>query len=26
VRAEMWQESRSAPVAASHGHFLLTPA
>jgi uncharacterized protein (TIGR00369 family) len=26
VRAEMWQESRSAPVAAAHGHFLLTPA
>ncbi len=26
VRAEMWQEARSAPVAASHGHFLLTPA
>jgi uncharacterized protein (TIGR00369 family) len=26
VRTEIWQESRSAPVAASHGHFLLTPA
>jgi len=26
VRTEIWQESRAAPVAASHGHFLLTPA
>ena len=26
VRTEIWQESRSAPVAASHGHYLLTPA
>jgi uncharacterized protein (TIGR00369 family) len=26
VRTEIWQEERSAPVAASHGHFLLTPA
>ena len=25
VRAELWQESRDKPVAASHGHFLLTP-
>ena len=26
VRTEIWQESRSAPVPASHGHYLLTPA
>ncbi len=26
VRTEILQESRNAPVAASHGHFLLTPA
>ena len=26
VRAELWQEEKSKPVAASHGHFLLTPA
>ncbi len=26
VRAEIWQEEKSRPVAASHGHFLLTPA
>jgi uncharacterized protein (TIGR00369 family) len=26
VRTEIWQDSRSAPVAASHGHYLLTPA
>jgi len=26
VRAEIWQEEKSKPVAASHGHFLLTPA
>lgn len=25
VRAELWQESRDKPVAAGHGHFLLTP-
>lgn len=25
VRAEIWQEERDKPVAASHGHFLLTP-
>jgi uncharacterized protein (TIGR00369 family) len=25
VRAEIWQEERSKPVAAAHGHFLLTP-
>ena len=25
VRAELWQESRDKPVAASHGHFLLKP-
>lgn len=25
VRAEIWQEEKSRPVAASHGHFLLTP-
>ena len=25
VRAELWQESRDKPVAASHGHFLLAP-
>jgi uncharacterized protein (TIGR00369 family) len=26
VRTEIWQEARAAPVAVSHGHFLLTPA
>ena len=26
VRTEIWQEARSAPVAAAHGHYLLTPA
>jgi uncharacterized protein (TIGR00369 family) len=26
VRAELWQEEKGRPVAASHGHFLLTPA
>lgn len=26
VRAEIWQEEKSKPVAASHGHYLLTPA
>ena len=25
VRSELWQEHRSRPVAASHGHFILTP-
>jgi uncharacterized protein (TIGR00369 family) len=25
VRAEIWQEERTKPVAAAHGHFLLTP-
>ncbi|MEZ5559567.1 MAG: PaaI family thioesterase [Pseudomonadales bacterium] len=25
VRAEIWQEERAKPIAASHGHFLLTP-
>lgn len=25
VRAEIWQESVAKPIAASHGHFLLTP-
>lgn len=25
VRAELWQEARDKPVAASHGHFLLAP-
>jgi len=25
VRAELWQEERSRPVAAGHGHFLLSP-
>lgn len=25
VRAELWQEENSKPVAASHGQFLLTP-
>lgn len=25
VRAELWQEERSKPVAAGHGHFLLSP-
>jgi uncharacterized protein (TIGR00369 family) len=26
VRAEIWQEEKSKPISASHGHFLLTPA
>ncbi|MEX2489154.1 MAG: PaaI family thioesterase [Pseudomonadales bacterium] len=26
VRAELWQDDRSKPVAASHGHFLLAPS
>jgi uncharacterized protein (TIGR00369 family) len=25
VRAEIWQEDKSKPIAASHGHFLLMP-
>ncbi len=25
VRAEIWQEAINKPIAASHGHFLLTP-
>ncbi len=25
VRAELWQEERNKPVAAGHGHFLLSP-
>ena len=25
VRAELWQEERLKPVAAGHGHFLLSP-
>ena len=25
VRAEIWQEEIKKPIAASHGHFLLTP-
>lgn len=25
VRAEIWQEEKAKPIAASHGHFLLTP-
>jgi len=24
VRAELWQDNRSKPVAAGHGHFLLS--
>jgi len=26
VRAEIWQEERTKPIAAAHGHYLLTPA
>ena len=26
VQVEAWQETRSAPIAALHGHFLLTPS
>src|SRR5690606_25414314 len=26
VRAEAWQEDRSRPIAAAHGHFLLKTA
>lgn len=25
VRSEIWQDERSRPIGASHGHFLLTP-
>ena len=25
VRVEAWQESRANPIAALHGHFLVTP-
>ena len=25
VRTELWQEERGRPVAAGHGHFLLSP-
>ena len=25
VRAELWQETRDKPVAACHGHYLLSP-
>ena len=25
VRAELWQEERGKPVAAGHGHYLLSP-
>ena len=25
VRTELWQEERNKPVAAGHGHFLLSP-
>jgi uncharacterized protein (TIGR00369 family) len=25
VRTELWQEERGKPVAAGHGHFLLSP-
>jgi acyl-coenzyme A thioesterase PaaI-like protein len=25
VRAEIWQEEKSRPIAAAHGHFLLAP-
>jgi acyl-coenzyme A thioesterase PaaI-like protein len=25
VRAEIWQDEKSRPIAAAHGHFLLTP-
>jgi acyl-coenzyme A thioesterase PaaI-like protein len=26
VRAEAWQDDRSRPIAAAHGHFLLQAA
>jgi acyl-coenzyme A thioesterase PaaI-like protein len=25
VQVEAWQDSRAAPIAALHGHFLITP-
>ncbi|MBF66182.1 MAG: thioesterase [Gammaproteobacteria bacterium] len=25
VRTEVWQEERGKPIAATHGHFLMTP-
>lgn len=25
VRSEIWQEERAKPIAAAHGHYLLTP-
>ena len=25
VRMELWQQQRARPIAAAHGHFLLTP-
>ncbi len=25
VRVELWQDNRNKPVAAGHGHFLLSP-
>jgi hypothetical protein len=25
VQVEAWQDARAAPIAALHGHFLLTP-
>lgn len=25
VRAEIWQEEKSRPIAAAHGHYLLIP-
>lgn len=25
VRVELWQQRRDKPIAAAHGHFLLTP-
>jgi len=25
VQVEAWQDSRAAPIAALHGHFMLTP-
>ena len=25
VRSEVWQEEKSRPIAAAHGHFLLAP-
>jgi len=25
VRAEIWQDEKTRPIAAAHGHYLLTP-